>query len=322
MENIGIELCRFILEEENRFPEASGSLTLGLQALASATKIIGAQARMAGLVNILGKDGRTNYHDEEVQKLDVYANDILIQYLSDSGQFFALASEENEDIIYPENGKKGNYIIAFDPLDGSSNIDVNVSIGTIFSIHEKINGTEEDFYQKGSKQIAAGYVIYGSSTMFVFSTGSGVNGFTLDPSVGLFLLSHPNIKTPVTGEIYSINEGNTNSWRPEIKNYINSLKLKGKKSRYIGSMVSDVHRTLIKGGFFAYPADEKNTQGKLRLLYEASPMAFLCQEAGAKASTGKENILDLTPNHIHQTCPVFLGSSNEVDEMLELVSAD
>ncbi len=320
MAEIGMDLNRFILEEERKYPEASGSLTQALMSIEAATKIIASQVRKAGLAGILGKAGKTNVQGEEVQKLDELSNEIMIDFLSDSGQFYALASEELDEPIYPEKGKSGKYVIAFDPLDGSSNIDVNVSIGTIFSIHKKIGEGEENFLQEGYKQVAAGYVIYGSSTMFVFSTGNGVNGFTLDPSVGMFLLSHPSMKLPEKGKIYSINEANTKKWIDEgLKGYIEALKEEGYTTRYIGSMVADVHRTLIKGGMFGYPADKKNKNGKLRLLYEASPMAFLIHQAGGMATTGKEDILSVKPENIHQRVPVFLGSKKEIQQLLQFV---
>lgn len=318
MAEIDTELTRFILEEERKYPSATGSLSLALNTIASACKVIASHVRMAGLADILGKAGKVNVQGEEVQKLDELSNEILIDYLSDCGEFFGLASEELNEPIFPEKGKNGKYVISFDPLDGSSNIDVNVSIGTIFSIHKKVNGTQEDFLQEGYKQIAAGYVIYGSSTMLVYTTGNGVNGFTLDPSVGMFLLSHPNIKLPEKGKIYSINEANEKKWDKEgLKDFINTLKDEGYTSRYIGSMVADVHRTLIKGGIFGYPSDKKNKNGKLRLLYEASPMAFLIEQAGGLSTNGKESILNIKPQDIHQRTPVFLGSQKEIKQLLE-----
>ncbi|MBX0311272.1 MAG: class 1 fructose-bisphosphatase, partial [Sulfurihydrogenibium sp.] len=287
MAKIGMDLNSFILEQERLYPNATGSLSRALVAIESATKVIASHVRMAGLADILGMAGKKNIQGEEVQKLDELSNNLLIQYLSQSGEFFALASEELDEPIFPEEGKDAKYVIAFDPLDGSSNIDVNVSIGTIFSIHRRVNSDVSDFLQEGYKQVAAGYVIYGSSTMLVLSTGNGVNGFTLDPAVGMYLLSHPNMRIPEKGKIYSINESNDKKWIDAgLKEYIESLKDEGYTSRYIGSMVADVHRTLIKGGIFAYPADVKNKNGKLRLLYEASPMAFLTVQAGGIATTG------------------------------------
>ena len=313
---IGMDLNSFILEK-GREKGSTGALSLALMAIEAATKRITAHVRRAGISDILGKAGSVNVQGEEVQKLDVLSNEIMIEHLSKCGQFYALASEELDKPIFPEEGKDGKYIIAFDPLDGSSNIDVNVSIGTIFSIHKKVNGTEEDFLQEGFKQVAAGYVIYGSSTMLVYSTGYGVDGFTLDPSVGMYLLSHPNIKLPEKGKIYSLNESNYKKWIKPLQDYTDKLKEKGYTARYIGSMVADVHRTLIKGGMFGYPADSKNKQGKLRLLYEASPMAFLIEQAGGKASTGEEDILKIKPTDIHQRVPVFLGSNYEMDLLLK-----
>ncbi|WP_457639550.1 class 1 fructose-bisphosphatase [Persephonella sp.] len=320
MPKIGIDLNRFILEEERKHPQATGSLSIALTAIESAAKIIASHVRMAGLADILGQSGRVNIQGEEVQKLDELSNEILIKHLSDSGQFYALASEELDEPIFPQQGVDAKYVIAFDPLDGSSNIDVNVSIGTIFSIHRRVKGSEEDFLQEGYKQVAAGYIIYGSSTMFVLTTGNGVNGFTLDPSVGMFLLSHPNMRIPEKGKIYSINEANAKKWtRPEIVDYIETLKEEGYTTRYIGSMVADVHRTLIKGGMFGYPADRKNTSGKLRLLYEASPMAFIIEQAGGKATDGTTDILQIKPTDIHQRTPVFLGSKKEINQLLEFL---
>ncbi len=320
MARIGMDLNSFILEQERLYPNATGSLSRALVAIESATKVIASHVRMAGLADILGMAGKKNIQGEEVQKLDELSNNLLIQYLSQSGEFFALASEELDEPIFPEEGKDAKYVIAFDPLDGSSNIDVNISIGTIFSIHRRVNSDVSDFLQEGYKQVAAGYVIYGSSTMLVLSTGNGVNGFTLDPAVGMYLLSHPNMKIPEKGKIYSINESNDKKWiDAELKEYVESLKDEGYTSRYIGSMVADVHRTLIKGGIFAYPADVKNKNGKLRLLYEASPMAFLTVQAGGIATTGKEDILNIKPTDIHQRVPVFLGGKYEMEKLKSML---
>lgn len=320
MKRIGMDLNSFILNEERYHPNATGSLSRALVAIESAAKVIASHVRMAGLADILGKAGKTNIQGEEVQKLDELANQLMIEYLSVSGEFFALASEELDQPIFPEEGKDAKYIIAFDPLDGSSNIDVNVNIGTIFSIHKRVNSDISDFLQEGYKQVAAGYIIYGSSTMFVLSTGNGVNGFTLDPSVGMFLLSHPNMKIPEKGKIYSFNESNIKKWQPQsLVNFVEALKEEGYTSRYIGSMVADVHRTLIKGGIFAYPADTKNKNGKLRLLYEASPMAFLTVQAGGMATTGYEEILSIKPEDIHQRVPVFLGGKKEIQQMIQFI---
>jgi len=321
MTRIGMDLNSFILEQERLYPNATGSLSRALVAIESATKVIASHVRMAGLADILGMAGKKNIQGEEVQKLDELSNNLLIQYLSQSGEFFALASEELDEPIFPEEGKDAKYVIAFDPLDGSSNIDVNISIGTIFSIHRRVNSDVSDFLQEGYKQVAAGYVIYGSSTMLVLSTGNGVHGFTLDPAVGMYLLSHPNMKIPEKGKIYSINESNDKKWIDAgLKEYIESLKDEGYTSRYIGSMVADVHRTLIKGGIFAYPADVKNKNGKLRLLYEAAPMAFLTVQAGGIATTGKEDILNIKPTDIHQRVPVFLGGKYEMEKLKSMLT--
>jgi len=321
MARIGMDLNSFILEQERLYPDATGSLSRALVAIESATKVIASHVRMAGLADILGMAGKKNIQGEEVQKLDELSNNLLIQYLSQSGEFFALASEELDEPIFPEEGKDAKYVIAFDPLDGSSNIDVNISIGTIFSIHRRVNSDVSDFLQEGYKQVAAGYVIYGSSTMLVLSTGNGINGFTLDPAVGMYLLSHPNMKIPEKGKIYSINESNDKKWIDAgLKEYVESLKDEGYTSRYIGSMVADVHRTLIKGGIFAYPADVKNKNGKLRLLYEASPMAFLTVQAGGIATKVKEDILNIKPTDIHQRVPVFLGGKYEMEKLKSMLT--
>ena len=312
----GMDLNRFILEEERKYPQATGSLSRALMAIEAATKIIVSHVRMAGLADVLGRAGRRNVHGDEVQKLDLLANEILMEQLADSGEFYALASEELEEVVFPEKGRDGKYIIALDPLDGSSNIDVNVSIGTIFSIYRKVQGTAEDFLQGGRHQVAAGYVVYGSSTMFLLTTGNGVNGFTLDPAVGLFLLSHRNLRMPDRGKIYSFNEANAPRWlQPGLRRYLEALKKQGYTARYIGSMVADVHRTLIKGGIFGYPADQKNPRGKLRYLYEAAPMAFLVEQAGGRSSDGTRSLLEVRPEEIHQRVPVFLGSRQEIEEL-------
>ena len=311
----GVSLSHFLLQNN-----VEPALISAIEAIGNGCKFIAANVRVAGLADILGKAGKTNIQGEEVQKLDELSNQILIDYLSESRVFYGLASEELDEPIFPEKGKNGEFVVSFDPLDGSSNIDVNVSIGTIFSIHKKVNGSVEDFLQEGKKQVAAGYVIYGPSTMLVLSTGNGVFGFTLDPDTGMFLLSHPDIKLPEKGKIYSINEANAEKWdREGLKEYIDTLKKEGYTLRYIGSMVADVHRTLIKGGLFAYPSDKKNKSGKLRLLYEAAPMAFLIEQAGGMATDGYKNILDIKPESIHQRTPVYLGSKKEIKQLLEFL---
>jgi fructose-1,6-bisphosphatase I len=295
--------------------------------MALAAKLISREVNKAGLVNILGFTGEHNVQGEKVQKLDVLANDTIVEAFEHSGHVCVMASEESADpILFPSNYPRGQYALLFDPLDGSSNIDANISIGTIFSVHKKIstgaNGTMEDLLQPGHRQVAAGYVVYGSSTMLVYTTGNGVHGYTLDPSVGEFLLSHENIQMPERGSIYSANEGNYQYWHPEVQRYIDYLHEKDPASkrpysaRYVGSLVADFHRTLLYGGIFLYPADTKDPKqpaGKLRLLYEAAPLALIAREAGGRASTGTEDILDLQPSKLHQRVPLFIGSRADVD---------
>ena len=277
-----VTIARHIMEQERHFPSATGKFSNLLSDITLAAKMIGREVNKAGLVNILGKTGEENVQGEEVMKLDEYANTVIFQALDHTGQLCIMASEENaEPMMIPDEYPCGNYVLNFDPLDGSSNIDANVSIGTIFSIHRRISdgdgpGRLEDCMQAGSRQVCAGYVIYGSSTMFVYTTGQGVHGFTFDPSVGEFLLSHEDIRIPSRGKIYSINEGNYHRWDPSVRTYIEHLKApsgngRPYSSRYIGSLVADFHRNLLYGGVFLYPADEKNADGKLRLLYEAAP---------------------------------------------------
>ncbi|MHC4267795.1 MAG: class 1 fructose-bisphosphatase [Planctomycetota bacterium] len=330
----GMSVLRHIIEQERLFPRATGSLTGLLMDLIYAAKVISREVNKAGLVDILGLTGDENIHGEEVKKLDEYANDKLFDALDHGGHLCIMASEERDEVMHiPDEFPKGKYVLLFDPLDGSSNIDANVSIGTIFSIHRKKtdgeNGTLEDCLQKGCDQVAAGYIVYGSSTMLVYTTGQGVNGYTLDPSVGEFLLSHINIKTPSKGKIYSVNEGNTEFWDEGTKEYIRYLKEKDPKSgrpyslRYIGTLVSDFHRNLLYGGIFLYPADYKDPnkpKGKLRLLYEASPLAFIVEQAGGMATTGKENIMDIVPTELHQKVPLIIGSKEDVLAYQKFVS--
>ena len=287
----------------------------------------------AGIVDLLGGTGGMNVQGERVQKLDLYAQDVIYRAMDHTGALCCMVSEESEEVIpIPERFPKGKYVLIFDPLDGSSNIDVNVSIGTIFSIHKKVtegeDGTVEDCLQAGSKQVAAGYVLYGSSTMLVYTSGQGVHGFTLDPSIGEFLLSHPNLLIPdPPSRMYSINEAYYPRWSAGQQKLMQHLKgLDGEatvsySSRYIGSLVADFHRTLLKGGIFMYPADSKSPHGKLRLLYEAAPMAMVCEQAGGRASDGRTRILDLTPKAIHQRTPLYIGSS-EIVEMAEAFLAE
>ena len=317
---------RHIIEQERQYPQATGSLTGLLMDLIYAAKVISREVNKAGLVNILGLTGDKNIHGEEVKKLDEYANDKLSNAMDHGGHLCIMASEERDQVIpIPDEFPKGKYVLLFDPLDGSSNIDANVNIGTIFSIHRKKtdgeNGKLEDCLQKGRDQVAAGYIVYGSSTMLVYTTGQGVNGYTLDPSVGEFLLSHEDIKIPTKGKIYSINEGNTNFWDEGTKKYISYLKEKDPATgrpyslRYIGSLVADFHRNLLYGGIFLYPTDYKDPKkpkGKLRLLYEASPLAFIVEQAGGLAITGKENIMDVQPTELHQKVPLIIGSKEDV----------
>ncbi|WP_034412340.1 class 1 fructose-bisphosphatase [Candidatus Entotheonella palauensis] len=327
MSQIGIPLNRHIMEQQRDYPEATGDFTGLLTQIALAAKIISREVNKAGLVNILGFTGEKNVQGEAVKKLDIFANEKMIDALTYSGHVCVMGSEEDaEPIALPPEVSRGNYVVMFDPLDGSSNIEAAITIGTIFSIHRRLSsgadGTLEDLLQPGHKQVAAGYVVYGSSTMMVYTTGQGVDGFTLDPSVGEFLLSHPNIRTPERGNTYSANEGNYQYWHPEMQRYMDHIHEKDPASkrpyasRYVGSLVADFHRTLLYGGVFLYPADSKDPKtptGKLRLLYEASPLAMVIQAAGGKASTGTENILDVQPNKLHQRVPLVIGSRAEVE---------
>ena len=324
MPAVQITIERHIIEQQKQFPQATGDFSALLYDIAFAAKIISREVRKAGLVDILGFTGKENVQGEEVQKLDEFADDIIFRAFDHTGRLCCMASEEQEGIIaIPDQFDRGKYVLLYDPLDGSSNIDANVSIGTIFSIHRKItdgdgHGTLEDCLQPGYKQAGAGYVIYGSSTMLVYTAGNGVFGFTLDPSVGEFLLSHNNIRTPKRGKIYSANEGNFMKWEENVKNFVKYLKSsdndtkRAYSSRYIGSLVADVHRNLLYGGVFLYPADSKNPSGKLRLLYEANPLAFIVEQAGGYASTGLERILDVQPTELHQRVPLVIGSYDDV----------
>ncbi|MBS1902166.1 MAG: class 1 fructose-bisphosphatase [Bacteroidetes bacterium] len=328
MSNKVITIERHIIEEERSSNGATGDFSGLLRDLTLAIKIIHREVIRAGLVDILGATGQENVQGEIVQKLDEYANDVIFRAMDHGGHLCAMASEENEDLLkIPAEYPKGKYVLLFDPLDGSSNIDANVSIGTIFSIHRRVtesgDGTEADALQQGYKQVAAGYTIYGPSTMLVYTAGRGVFGFTLDPSVGEFLLSHPNIRIPEHKGIYSVNEGNYNKWSPEMRRYIDWCKQddpeRNKKAyslRYIGSMVADVHRTLLYGGVFLYPADVKSKKGKLRLLYEANPMSFIVEQAGGRATDGMgKRLLEIEPNELHQRTPLVVGSPKNVEEV-------
>jgi fructose-1,6-bisphosphatase I len=313
-----------ILEEQRRHhPDASGEFSWLLSGITLATKIVAAQVRRAGLAGILGVTRDVNVQGEQVQKLDVIANQTLLQFLGNRGNVAIMASEENADpVIVERDRKRGKYVVVFDPLDGSSNIDVNVSVGTIFSILRRDpdpTGNRDvmaDVLQPGTRQVAAGYVVYGSSTMLVYSAGSGVFGFTLDPSIGAYLMSHDRMTMPVSGAVYSCNEANADSFPPQYQKFLHHLRGGGTgrtySSRYIGSLVADFHRTLLKGGIFLYPPTQSHSKGKLRLLYEANPIAFLAEQAGGLATDGRQRILDIPPTSLHQRTPLVVGSKEEV----------
>ncbi|MFM8372419.1 MAG: class 1 fructose-bisphosphatase [Bacteroidota bacterium] len=319
-----VTLDEFIIRSEKDFEYATGELTGLLRDIGVAAKIINREVNKAGLVNIIGvSSGTENQSGDVQQKLDVYANERLIECLQNSGECCAVASEENDDIIpVPGVGYKPNhYVVLFDPLDGSSNIDVNVSVGTIFAIYRRISDpsgppSREDFLQPGKRQVAAGYVLYGTSTILVYTTGRGVNGFTLDPSIGEFCLSHRNMRIPDNGQNYSVNQGYYSKFDLEMRRYIDHCSDQNYGLRYIGSMVSDIHRILIHGGIFLYPSTRKYPGGKLRLLYECNPLAMIVEQAGGKAiNTGLKRILDITPDELHQRSTVALGSPAMVDEL-------
>ena len=330
-----ITIDRHIIDTGRRYTHATGRFTGLLQHIALAAKVVSATVRRAGLVDVLGSTGRSNIQGEDVQKLDRLAHDTLLKMMVESGYLAVMASEEDDDIIVvPNDDRRGSYVVNFDPLDGSSNIDANASIGTIFSVlprrtpvHNEPN--ETDCLQPGRAQLAAGYVVYGSSTMFIYTTGAGVHGFTLDPTYGEFILSHPNIRTPEYGVYYSANTGNTEFWPEGVKQFISGLHTRDEKrqtpftARYIGSLVPDFHRNLIYGGIFLYPPDTKKDprrpKPKLRLLYEANPLAFVCEQAGGRASDGFQNILDIIPSELHQRVPLYIGSKRNVDELEEYI---
>ena len=330
-----LTLDEFTIREMRAFPKATGELAGLLRDLGLAAKRVNVEVNKAGLVDILGDEGTINVQGEEVKKLDVFANDQFVGVLRHGISCAGIGSEELNDIVVfdDEVSNRSKYICMFDPLDGSSNIDVNVSIGTIFSIYKRVSelgkpATQEDFLQKGNLQVAAGYVVYGSSTMFVYATKRGVNGFTLDQSIGEYLLSHPNIKCPDSGKIYSVNHGNFFRYEQPVKEYITACQKKEKATggpytqRYIGSMVSDVHRNLIKGGIFMYPGTTDKPGGKLRLSYECNPFAYIVEKAGGKATNGKINILDVQPTELHQRTPFFIGSVKMMEELEEYFSKD
>jgi len=322
----------FITLRQRDFPYAKGELSTLLAHIGTAAKIVNKKINKAGLVDIIGKAGMVNVQGENQQKLDVFADRVFTDALRSSGECCGIATEENQnEIIFSEKlAKKGKYIVCMDPLDGSSNIDYNVSVGSIFSIYRRITPRgegvkNEDFLQKGTNQVASVYVIYGSSTMLVYSTGNGVNGFTLDPSIGEFCLSHPCIKTPDYGNIYSVNEGNYIYFPAGIKKYIKYCQEKDEKSgrpftsRYIGSLVSDFHRNLLMGGVFLYPPNDKMPEGKLRLVYECNPIAFIAEQAGGEASDGQRRILEIEPDSLHRRIPFYAGSKNMVHKIEEFL---
>ena len=326
-------LGEFIVERQYEYPGATGELSSLFSCIRLAGKIVHREINKAGLVDITGSVGEQNVQGEQQQKLDVYANEKFKTALSARGVVCGLASEEDEHFVKFEKGLNlnGKYVVLIDPLDGSSNIDVNVSVGTIFSVYKRISPagcpvTEEDFLQPGSEQIAAGYIVYGSSTMMVYTTGNGVNGFTYDPTLGVFCLSHPNMKIPDDGLIYSVNEGNYVHFPKGVKKYIKYCQVEDDDtgrpytSRYIGSLVSDFHRNLIKGGIYLYPTSSRYLNGKLRLLYECNPMAFLAEQAGGKAvAAPNQRILDILPTELHQRAPFFVGSKNMVEKVEEFL---
>lgn len=326
-------LNQFIVEKQAEIPGATGEFSRLLHHIGIAAKKVHREVNKAGLVDILGRVGSINVQGEDQQKLDLFADTIFLDELKASGECCGVATEENQDIVVFDEGwcKDGKYIICMDPLDGSSNIDVNVSVGTIFSIYRRKSAVGEDpviedFLQPGVDQIAAGYVIYGSSTMLVYSSGNGVNGFTLDTSIGEFCLSHPNIKTPENGKIYSINEGNYINFPVGVKKYIkycqevDEATKRPYTSRYIGSLVADFHRNMLKGGLFLYPPTNAHPTGKLRLIYECNPMAFIAEQSGGVATDGENRILEIKPETLHQRVPLYIGAKNMVCKLKEFLT--
>ena len=325
MKESNTTLGEFIIENQNAFQYSSGELSRIINSIRLAAKVVNYKVNKAGLVDIVGAAGEQNIQGEDQQKLDVYANEVFIKTLINREIVCGIASEENDDFITvagSDNGHNNKYVVLMDPLDGSSNIDVNVSVGTIFSVYRRITPlgtpvTIDDFLQPGINQVAAGYVIYGTSTMLVYTTGFGVNGFTLNPAIGTFYLSHPNMIFPQDGTIYSVNEGNYVHFPQGVKDYIKHCQLEEEDrpytSRYIGSLVSDLHRNMIKGGIYLYPTSSKSPKGKLRLLYECNPMAFIVEQAGGKASDGFNRIMEIQPTELHERVPFFCGSLNMVN---------
>ncbi len=330
----GMPVYDFIIKKQADFPHATGDLSSLLTAIQHAAKVISWQINQAGLGNIIGATGIDNVQGEAQQKLDLFANDKFKQSLAACGEVCGMASEEDDDYVAfePVNGKTAKYVVLIDPLDGSSNIDVGVSVGTLFSIYHRVSPigtpvTKADFLQPGRHQVAAGYIIYGSSTMLVYSTGQGVNGFTLDPSIGCFCLSYPDISIPDQGHTYSVNEGNYLKFPAGVKQYLKFCQSIDEKdnrpytSRYIGSLVADFHRNMLKGGIFLYPSGTNAPNGKLRLLYEGNPLAFIVEQAGGKATNGYQRILDLSPVELHQRTPFYIGSTHMVDKLGQLLVA-
>jgi fructose-1,6-bisphosphatase I len=327
-----LTLGQFIIENQSEFPFAKGELSRLLRDIGIASKIVNREVNKAGLMDILGEAGTMNIQGESQKKLDVFANEQFISALQSGGECCIVASEENDEFVYidGEVSKDAKYIVAIDPLDGSSNIDVNVAVGTIFSIYRRKSltgrATLADVLQKGTEQVAAGYVIYGSSTMLVYTTGKGVNGFTLDPSIGEFCLSHPKMRIPKDGTIYSINEGNYVHFPEGVKKYLKYCQVEDSTtsrpftSRYIGSMVADIHRNMIKGGIFIYPTTSSAPNGKLRLVYECNPMAFIIEQAGGRATDGYNRILEKDVHSLHQRSAIFIGSENMVKKAESLMS--
>ncbi len=319
---VGTTLDRFIMENQSDFPFATGELSQLLRDIAFAAKIVNKEINRAGLSDIVGAMGNKNVQGEDQQRLDVIADFRFTQALTQGGEVCALVSEEVDDIIYTGQNE-AKYVVAMDPLDGSSNIDVNVAIGTIFSIYRRKSAlgekpTMEDVLQKGTEQIAAGYILYGSSTMLVYTTGFGVNGFTYEPSLGEFFLSHPNMKTPETGRLYSINEGNYDDFEDQLKAYIQLCRDRKYSGRYIGSLVADFHRNMMKGGMYVYPATKGSPKGKLRLIYECNALGFIIEQAGGLATDGKSRILEIQPTELHQRVPYYVGSKKMVEESMGL----
>ncbi len=323
-------ITRYTLNEQSKRPESRGDFTILLNHIVLGCKFVCSAVNKAGLAKLIGLAGEINVQGEEQKKLDVLSNEVFVKALVSSGRTCILVSEEDEEAIIVEPSKRGRYCVVFDPLDGSSNIDCGVSIGTIFGIYMLKDGGEptlDNVLQPGKNMVAAGYCMYGSSCTLVLSTGSGVNGFTLDPSLGEFILTHPDIKIPKKGKIYSVNEGNAKNWDAPTSKYVEKCKFpqdgsSPKSLRYIGSMVADVHRTLLYGGIFLYPADKKSPNGKLRVLYEVFPMSFLMEQAGGQSFTGKQRALDLVPKKIHDRSPIFLGSYDDVEEIKALYAAE